>query len=226
MKLDAKVKGGLAWAGLIVILAVPAADILFGKPGASSATATAAVSTSQTAGKPALVLPQAPATDPVQTASTGEGAAVDKFIQSGKKLPSYISDADEVATTPAPVKVQPVTPAATTTAPTEVASIAPTEQTPPVPLPRSARPQWTDVAALPPQQDPPLIVDESGLDPFPLSDEEEIVTGDQLEEWDSGSLAEYLESRGMLSDGSPQPEDEFYVDEPVERRRLDEFFLF
>ena len=31
MKLDAKLKGGLAWAGLVVILAVPSADILFGK---------------------------------------------------------------------------------------------------------------------------------------------------------------------------------------------------
>ena len=31
MKFDAKVKGGLAWAGLIVILAVPAADIIMGR---------------------------------------------------------------------------------------------------------------------------------------------------------------------------------------------------
>jgi len=28
MKLDGKVKGGLAWAGLVVILAVPAADMM------------------------------------------------------------------------------------------------------------------------------------------------------------------------------------------------------
>ncbi len=85
MKLDAKVKGGLAWAGLIVILAVPAADILFGQQGASSATANAAVTTAETAGKPGLKLPVAkPAvgTDPVQTASTGESAPVDNFLKS------------------------------------------------------------------------------------------------------------------------------------------------
>ena len=32
MKFDSKVKGGLAWAGLFVILAVPSADLLFRKP--------------------------------------------------------------------------------------------------------------------------------------------------------------------------------------------------
>ena len=224
MKLDAKVKGGLAWAGLIVILAVPAADIMFGQSGATNASANAAVSSAQTAGKPALTLPKAATTDPVQTASTGEGAAVDKFVQSGKKLPSYISDADQVApAAPAPVTLKPVAPVA----PTQVATVAPAEQTPPVPLPRSSRPQTTTVASLP-AQSPPLIVDESTVEPFPMSDEAEIVTGDELEEWDTGSLADYLESRGMLSDGSTQTvqEDEYYVDQPVERRRLDEFYLF
>jgi hypothetical protein len=229
MKLDAKVKGGLAWAGLIVILAVPAADIILGKPGDANATATAAVATTPAAGKPALTLPSAkPATavDPVQTASTGDGAAVDKYIQSGKTLPSYISDADEVATAPAPSK-----PAVSTTPPTQVATVAPVEVTPPVPLPRSARPQTTTVASLPATGQPPLIVDETrlndqaGVDRFPLSDEPQVVTGDQLEEWDSGSLAEYLERKGLLSDGQPTAQQGQFAEEPP-RRRLDEFWLF
>ena len=232
MKLDAKVKGGLAWAGLIVILAVPAADILFGQQGASSATASAAVTTAETAGKPGLKLPVAkPAvgTDPVQTASTGESAPVDNFIKSGKKLPSYISDADEVQTTPAPVTVKPVAPV---TSPTQVATAAPIEKTPPVPLPRSARPETTTVATLPRQEAPPRIVneppaaDQAAVDRFPLSDDE-VVTGDQLEEWDSGSLADYLERKGLISGGSqPQANSEVYVEQPEQRRRLDEFWLF
>lgn len=228
MKLDAKVKGGLAWAGLIVILAVPAADILFGQQGASSATANAAVTTAETAGKPGLKLPVAkPAvgTDPVQTASTGESAPVDNFLKSGKKLPSYISDADEVQTTPAPVTVKPVAPVTT---PTQVATAAPVEKTPPVPLPRSARPETTTVATLPRQEAPPLIVKEqpaAAVDRFPLSDNE-VVTGDQLEEWDSGSLADYLERKGLMSGSQPQAEREVYVEQPEQRRRLDEFWLF
>ena len=241
MKLDAKVKGGLAWAGLFVILAVPAADMVFSKSGASNdapaATAASAVSVTS---KPALTLPVArPAevTDPVQTASVGNPAAVDKYLESGKKLPSYISDGDTAAATPAPAPVTlkpavPVTPPVT--APTEVATVAPAQTTPPVPLPRSARPQSTAVAALPPPREQPLIVDETRLnnqaavDRFPLSDEGDIVRGDQLEEWDSGSLADYLERRGLLSGSSTQvvQEDEYYRDVPSQRRRLDEFFLF
>ncbi|MGV3490472.1 MAG: hypothetical protein ACO1OG_04035 [Devosia sp.] len=225
MKLDAKVKGGLAWAGLIVILAIPGANVLMGDRAATASTATAAVTTPVAATKPALTLPTAkPATtvDPVQTASTGEGAAVDKFVQSGKKLPSYISDADEVATAPAVKPTVPaVVPTAPVAAPTQVATVP--AITPPIPLPRSARPA-TAVASLPAAQQP-LIVEEPA-EPFPLSDEA-VVTGDQLEEWDSGSLAEYLESRGMLSGSSPVvEEDEFYVDQPPQRQRLDEFWLF
>jgi hypothetical protein len=233
MKLDAKVKGGLAWAGLVVILAVPTADIFFGQPGAANATATAAVADTETAGRPGLKLPAAkPAmgTDPVQTASTGESAPVDRFLKSGKKLPSYISDADEVQTMPVPVVVKPMAPV---TAPTRVATVAPVEQTPPVPLPRSARPQTTAVATLPRQEAPPLIVNElpvsnqAAVDRFPLSDGGQVITSDQLEEWDSGSLANYLERKGLLSgDSQPQARQEVYIEQPVQRRRLDEFWLF
>lgn len=232
MKLDAKVKGGLAWAGLIVILAVPAADIMFGKPGATSASTATATDTASVAPKPAatrpvLTLPTAKpaATDPIQTASTGEGEAVDKYVKSGKKLPSYISDADEVASAPASATTKPAAPV---TAPSQVATV---EQSPPVPLPRTARPKATEVASLPAEEEP-LIIDETRLNDqasvqrFPLSDEGRVVTSDELEEWDSGSLADYLERKRLLSD-SPEEEEYYVVDDvPVERRRLDEFFLF
>jgi len=240
MKLDAKVKGGLAWAGLFVILAVPAANVMFGSADATSGT-TAAVATPS---KPALTLPTLnKGTDPVTTAST-ESAPVDKFLQTGKKLPSYISDADEVQAAAAKPAAPVTTPAVTAPkAPTAVATVAPTvtTTTPPIPLPRSARPAPTAVASLPaapaPQQQAPLIVDETRLNQqqaaterFPLSDEQPgYVSGDQLDEWDSGSLAEYLERRGMLSDSPQQAsQEEYYYEDqrPVDRRRLDEFLLF
>jgi hypothetical protein len=246
MKLDGKMKGGLAWAGLVVILAVPAADMLVGKSGANTAATATAVTASVPSAKPTLKLPVAktPAvtsTDPIQTASVQDGAVVDKFVKSGKKLPSYISDGDAVATeTKQPVPtLKPVT---TTPAisPTEVAT-APVGD-PPIPLPRSARPKATQVASLPTEEQP-LIVDETKVKqqeraavvPFPMSDEDNVVTGDQLEEWDSGSLADYLERKGLLTETSQQASDQydpdgFYLEDgpnkPKRPKKNLEFFLF
>ncbi len=146
MKLSAKVKGGLAWAGLVVILAVPAADLLFGKPEDASANLAITSDARQVAPAPVTApAANAPATDPIQTAST-ELEPVQRLLDKGKKLPSYISDADEVEA-PKPVAVQPVVPAApkppvtpAAKPPVAVASLAPATETPPVPLPRSARP--------------------------------------------------------------------------------------
>ncbi len=254
MKLDSKVKGGLAWAGLFVILAVPSADLLFGNDDAPSAN----LAVTPTAPKP--VVPAAKAelmpvlkADPVETASIATPAAksddpVDTYLQKGKKLPSYISDAD---TAPAVKPAVPVTPVKQ---PVEVAAINPVQETPPLPLPRDARPKAAAVPvvasvpavtpAAPAEQ--PLIIDEADLaqreatlskpkpriEPFPLSDEgmadDVVVTGDQLEEWDSGSLADYLERKGLLSEQASAQEDEFVFNEgPVQRRKpLESFFLF
>lgn len=250
MKFDSKVKGALAWTGLFVILAVPSADLLFGKDDASSANLAVTADTAQ-------VKPVVPATgtelkaDPIETASIDPpaaktGDAVDTYLGSGKKLPAYISDADSVpAVTPATIK-QPV----------EVAAINPVQETPPVPLPRSARPiaKAPAVASVPATPNAlPLIIDETELDqrqatlnqpsqplePFPLSDgdqaavgDETVVTGDQLEEWDSGSLADYLAQQGMLSEDAQRQnardDSEFDFNEGPSgpRRPLTDFFLF
>lgn len=239
MKLDAKVKGGLAWAGLVVVLAVPAADMIFGKPAANTAaTVSAETATTATGTKaPALKAPVA-STDPIQTASVDEAPVVDKFLKSGKKLPSYISDADEVqpVANATPAKTPAVKPPVAVTTPTTVATAQ--QEDPPVPLPRSARPQATQVAALP-AEEKPLIIDQptvkppkqATVEPFPMSSDDEVVTGDQLEEWDSGSLADYLERKGLMTEASQQSadEDSFYIEEgpqrPV-RRPLQDFFLF
>ncbi len=243
MKLDGKVKGGLAWAGLVVILAVPAADMIFGKSDSGSAATAVSANSSAPAGQKAPALKPSGTVDPIQTASTSGDAAVDKFLQSGKKLPAYISDGDAVqpAAAAAPAKA-PAIKAPAIAGPTTVAG-APAEA-PPVPLPRSARPQGTQVAALPAAEEKPLVIDENQLqrdqaavDRFPLSDSRgDVVTSDQLEEWDTGSLAEYLERKGLMTETSrrnldrSRDPDGFYLDEvPNEvtrpTRELD-FFLF
>jgi hypothetical protein len=255
MKFDSKVKGGLAWAGLFVILAVPSADLLFGNDKAPAANL--AVTSDAAPARPVLVVPAATTelrTDPVETASVAAPAAksddpIDTYLQKGKKLPSYISDADS-----APA-VKPAIPAAVTVKPpVEVAAVNPATETPPVPLPRDARPKATaPVVASVPAAKPatpatqPLIIDETELaqreaaltqpkrpvEPFPLSDggsdDDVVVTGDQLEEWDSGSLAEYLERKGLLSGQAAAEDDSDFVfnEGPSRPRRpLNDFFLF
>jgi hypothetical protein len=253
MKFDSKVKGALAWTGLFVILAVPSADLLFGKDEAPAANLAVTSDTAQLkpvvpAAKPELKL------DPVETASVSAPVArtddaVETYLEKGKKLPAYISDADS-----APV-VKPATPV-TVTKPVDVAAIHPVQITPPVPLPRNARPVakapvFANVPASPSTQ--PLIIDETELvdhqanlnqptaplEPFPLSDgdqafaeDETVVTGDQLEEWDSGSLADYLARQGLLNEDSEQQsaqdDSDFVFNEGPSRPRrpLNDFFLF
>lgn len=250
MKFDSRLKGGLAWTGLFVILAVPAANVLLGSPTDSAMTITS--DTAAVTSAPKLQLPAtkpaAATPDAMETASVSSDP-VESFVQAGKPLPDYISDAPA---TPAAVKAPALNatspkPAAPVSLPgtTEVASLPPSEVTPPVPLPRSARPASRSVAALPPQSsvpaEQPLIIDETprqqasrspSVEPFPLSDEDDtVIYSDQLEEWDSGSLADYLERRGLIStngsgsaaNDSDYDPDGFFLDEGPngnDRRRL------
>lgn len=249
MKLDARLKGGLAWTGLFVVLAVPSADILFGGRDRAPTTTSASASIetgAQAAVVPALKLPTKPAAAGSNTSATSSSAdPVDAFVKAGKPLPDYISDGD--ATPVAASQPAAATDTPTATDPIEVASL-PREV--PVPLPRTARPERPVAVTVPsattPAQQAPLIVDEeqvarnNAVEPFPLSEDAPMVEGDQLEEWDSGSLADYLERNGLLDDGSAAPSepeatsydpDGFFLDEGPNRsrvRRLDEdgFFLF
>ena len=252
MKFDSKVKGGLAWAGLVVILAVPSAEMLTGKPADRAASLTSDLTPVKDLPVKDLSVKTGPvgASDPMETASVETATVeapvlsdpVEAYVEKNKKLPSYISDGGGIETeTPAtvkqPVGVKPLV------APTEVASIAPAE-TPPVPLPRSMRPKATVVASLP-AEEPAPIVDETTLpqreaaltpevEPFPLSDSDQfvnsdqVVTSDELEEWDSGSLADYLAQKGLLSEDTAQAEsadnfdpDGFFLDEgPNDQRYI------
>lgn len=225
MKINPKVTGALAWTGLVVVLAVPAADMLGGRPEAK-ASLTADTEQVRVATAKPVVKPVDKPVVPSIEAAPATGDAVADFVKSGKALPSYISGNDspvvEAASTPTvpaakpgtitinpdgtiakPATVAPVTPVQP-----EVASVQP-QLVAPTPLPASARPK-PQIATMPApvQSEPPLIIDErtvASTGPVPPGDivpEDQFVTGDQLEEWDSGSLADYLERRGLMSDAS------------------------
>jgi hypothetical protein len=179
--------------------------MLAGKPSIPKANLTSDMDQVQTASvKPVAI-------QPVSAPANNE--AVKDYLKTGKKLPSYISDSptvEDASTAPA-VKPAPVVrkPGTITINPdgtiakdepaTEVASV-PTVQpsiVAPKPYPASMRPK--------PPADKPLILDEDSVasrDPLVRPVEPQPVIGDdELEEWDSGSLAEYLERKGLLSDG-------------------------
>lgn len=255
MILNSKITGGLAWAGLVLVLAVPSADMLT-KPSAKTVTLGAGADATETASiapaaKPVVsaVKPVAPATAPVATAAA-EPDVIEDYVSSGKKLPSYISDAP-VTTAQAPAATKPLAvPTAPATAPvaadgrTEVASFAP------VPYPASMRPRPVTTATVTTDEQSPLILDEEAVaqreatlravEPV-LADEPTVIGDDQLQEWDSGSLADYLERRGLISeaeqarpvDSDYDPDGFFLSDGPnrsevrvVRRIKKPEFFLF
>lgn len=254
MRLNSKVTGGLAWAGLALVLAVPSADMLT-KPSAKSATITSDMDAIETASIAPAVKPVVPA-----TRTPARADAVDDYVSSGKKLPSYISDTPAgVAQEPAATR-QLVVPTTTASTPAvssngtfaddykaNVAAVAPK------PYPASMRPKpTTSTATLPANEEARLVIDENELaqreaairpvEPLVPADSQQIVTGDQLEAWDSGSLADYLERRGLISESGQATErletqfdeDGFFLSDgpnnsKAKRRRVKDevdFFLF
>ena len=266
MKLNSKVTGGLAWAGLVLILAVPSADMLT-KPSAWRADTAGTDSEDVTAGggavvRTAVVTAPKPATRSMApaTAATSDDP-VESYVASGKKLPSYISDAPTSGRAAPEVAAAPAEPAATrkivvpstpqtaavksdgtfaedtddiTTASIETVGVTP----PPVPYPASMRPVGR-VASTATVGRQPLIIEDDPLarrevasqpvEPFLPLGEPRIIDNDELEEWDSGSLADYLERRGLISESdqavrtleSEFDEDGFFLSEgPNSRARL------
>lgn len=185
MKIDRRITGGLAWAGLVVILAVPSADILFGKPtvhaSITSDMSAVRADTASVAGDPgsATAAPTPAVTAPAQTASV----APDKPATS---TPATNAAAAPASADPAPTQVASAAPAQPTSTPTTPATqpqsattvaTAQPQEDPPVPMPRSMRPTPVDVAAAPadefasasrsevataaPSDGQPLILDDS-----------------------------------------------------------------
>ncbi|HEY9011405.1 MAG TPA: hypothetical protein VIN06_10330 [Devosia sp.] len=237
MKINPKVTGALAWTGLVLVLAVPAADMLGGKPEAKANLTSdmdqVQAATTQPAAKHAAKPAAKPVVPAIETAAGSD--VVTDFVKSGKKLPSYISGNDapvvDTASTPkAPVKkpgtitvnadgtIQKPGPAPAATDDSTVASIKP-NLIAPIPLPLSARPKsFPSTTMLPAPTEQPLIIDETTVastGPVPPADivpDDQLVTGDQLDEWDSGSLAEYLARKGLMSDASAPSTSQYDAD--------------
>ena len=104
MTLDRRITGGLAWAGLLVVVGVPSADALTSYLSNRDASVLPAVVAPASQAAPVAAKPvaevQPATTKPAvvqQVAAAKPQAAptadpVDRFVASGKKLPSYISD--------------------------------------------------------------------------------------------------------------------------------------
>jgi len=208
MRLSPKLSWGLAWTGLALVLAVPSADFLTGHFGKD--TGSAAVLTSDV--EPVKTAAAGPAkTTKVTTVKTDKGIKivpagsspvadsndpVEKYLAKGKPLPDFISDGDASQNT------------ADEAEDTQVAIVTPA---PRLPLPASARPKpmmGPPAPSAPVAQPDAVIVDESTLTgsladpvgPVPPSP----VAGD-FDNWDTESLRDYLERRGIL-EGSAEAE--------------------
>lgn len=211
MRLNSKVTWGLAWTGLAVVLAVPSADLLTGGFGAKD---KAAVLTSDVEPvKTATATPvEATPVKTVTTVKTKNGISivpagsvppasadpVDKLLSTGKPLPNYISN-DKPAATVVPTE-------------TQVASIDPT---PPTPFPSWARPKAAPVEVVTtPAVTTPVVTTPTAKTPEPVVIvDENTLTGsiaqpttplppaaivDDSQNWDTETLRQYLERRGIL----------------------------
>ncbi|ODT83620.1 MAG: hypothetical protein ABS76_01460 [Pelagibacterium sp. SCN 64-44] len=242
MKIDRRITNGLIWAGAAIVLGVPAVDLLsaqfLGEPGPQLATALPQAEAVEPVPAPAPAAPQStpkpapqstpePAPSPVaQPAAPAAptGGVVESYLQSGRQLPSYISDAPAstptATTTPtitpsAPTQPAPAAPAPAQPEPTEMAALPPAKVAP-VPMPLSMRPR---PVAVPLVVDSPLIVDAPAVvAPRPAGE----VTAADLDDWETGPLSEFLQQRarergGAASDYDPNG---FYLDQgPNTRQR-------
>jgi hypothetical protein len=279
MQISRRVTNGLAWAGLLLVVGVPSADIISAQVMGEGASPRAAVvgkpMVIEPAAKPLDELPQqdvaevkaapVPADRPDRAqATTASTDPVDQYLQSGRELPSYISDGGETQTAAVPQDTQPgaipatqapaTRPTGVETAsvedsvpataapatgdpidPVEVASINPDEsasrKVAPVPMPLAMRP--APVARPTQTQEPSMIIREARIipddgaadfpvivrenegfpvmPPAPIVGGDNIVSAEELEEWESGPLSEFLAERGGGEPGFDP--DGFFLDE-------------
>ncbi len=217
MQIDRRITNGLAWAGAVLVIAIPAADAALRQFGPND-TPQIAVVEEQPEPAPAVEpepveTPEPkPEPDPVSTATASpqaaESDAVDSFLQSGRDLPSYISDANRGQRT----ETAAVTPAETSADETVAEPAAAPEPEPvaalPIkavtfPTPVSQRPAPVPRSAVITQ--PPLVIDQPEI----------VVTAEDLEDWESGPLSEFLARQQarpapVPSDYDP---DGFFLDE-------------
>lgn len=259
MPIDRRITNGLAWAGALAVVAIPVADAALRQFEPRSAPQVAVIEEqaetpslpTPVSQRPAPVVAsvenpvvsQSPAPqvkppakpvvapDPVTTASAAapSGDAVDDFLQSGRALPSYISDGGAAApaqtASVAPVSTAKPGPAPTTTSPTipvpapEQVAAVPRTRIVTFPTPVTERP-----ASVPRSQvaaQPPLVIDTQT--PVPVDTGTPVITASDLDDWESGPLSEFLARRQGTSQAAPADYDEdgFFLDEgPNSRARV------
>jgi hypothetical protein len=233
MNIDRRITNGLAWAGVVLVVGVPTADLLsaqfMGRGEAPSVAVIEPVSptpapASQRPAAPAVVPQTEVAAAPAGPIDTPEAAvvpaaqtadAVDRFLQSGKPLPSYITGGGdtapaEVAATP-PARPPVVTaPAPEPAAPDPVQVAAIPVKEAPVPMPLSMRPKPMPVVADTPLE--PVVIPDSVVAPLPPAN----VTATDLEDWETGPLSEFLAARQQQQGSSATvtyDRDGFWLDE-------------
>jgi hypothetical protein len=233
MRIDRRITNGLAWAGVALVVGVPVADLLSAQLQGRSAEPTLAViepvsPTPVPAGqRPAdpVIPADEVASTPGSTVKTAAPAAspdqqtadvVNQFLQSGKPMPSYITDGDmpapvtPVAATPparTPV-VPPAEAAAVQPDPVQVAAIPP--KVAPIPMPLSMRPAPAPLVG--DTQPEPLIIPDSVVAPLPPAN----ITAVDLEDWETGPLSEFLAARQQQGGSSATvtyDRDGFWLDE-------------
>jgi hypothetical protein len=280
MQIDRRITNGLAWAGAFLVVGVPTADLLsaqFLGDKASPPPAQIAVVTPQNiapipaprsqrpAEKPVAVANVAPAKPTAVTPAKPSAAGqqrVNELVQSGKPLPSYItegqaSSAQTASVKPAPAAVLPaaprpapvappqaasatpvVAPQAIAAAPTpaaapvgplpdaapmpgtdpiQTASIAPKEA--PTPMPLSMRPRPTAVSVANQQSafpNEPVFVPPT-VEPVRPAE----ITADELDDWETGPLEDFLARRQGQQQAEMRPE--YTEDEEVFFERGQEF---
>ena len=218
MQIDRRILNGLAWAGVALVVGVPLADYVSGKFGDEAPqvaviepAAPAPVTPPPAATETAVVAPAKPAADPVSKPQAQTADVVDKFVQGGRPLPSYISGGDAPAA-PAQTATTPTRPVITTTPapvvidPVQVAAIP---KVAPIPMPLSMRPM--PVAVVPPSA---VVVPQQQAVVVPGGN----VTAEDLEDWESGPLSEFLAARERQTSSDYQ-QGGFFLDEAPTRPR-------
>ncbi|MBU1334073.1 MAG: hypothetical protein KJ944_06390 [Alphaproteobacteria bacterium] len=218
MTIDRRITNGLAWAGVLLVVGVPTADLLSAQFAGPSATVVreqvadikpvapipAPLSQRPAApvAKPVVEVavaapekPAAPATKPTVRPAAQTADIVDNFLQSGKPLPSYITGGGASAAPVQAAVTPPVRTPIVTTPATEPVAVDPVQvasigpqKVAPVPMPLSMRPQPVTMPVV-------AVAPDDIILPPALVRPPASVTADELADWEAGPLSEFLASR-------------------------------
>ena len=211
-----KITGALAWTGLVIVIAVPAADVLLSKlapPGSAVVGPTGQAATIapfvpkaaaiKPATKPSTPVAEAPEPTPVQAPAASTQVAeqssdlpaapadpVQGYLATHKTLPSYITPDGN---TPATAGANPA---------------AATQNAPP-PTPTVASTGSASVASSP-VEDPGVAAPATAPKPMAAAARPKLqtvrpVTEADLKNWKSGTLEDYLRQHGLLNPSQAAP---------------------